>query len=72
MLEPINFSNAKCIVEFGPGTGSITKELLNKMPKDALLLVFEINKEFRIINFQLNGTDVRVNRSLERHRKQQR
>jgi len=46
MLDPIDFSNVKCIVEFGPGTGSITTELLNKMPDNSLLLVFEINKEF--------------------------
>ncbi len=46
MIEPIDFTNLKCIVEFGPGTGTITQELLNKMPKDAVLLVFEINEEF--------------------------
>jgi phosphatidylethanolamine/phosphatidyl-N-methylethanolamine N-methyltransferase len=46
MVDPIDFSNVKCIVEFGPGTGTITQELLNRMPDDAVLLVFEINKEF--------------------------
>ena len=46
MVEPIDFSNVKCIVEFGPGTGIITLELLNKMPENSILLVFEINKEF--------------------------
>lgn len=46
MIEPINFSNLTCIVEFGPGTGIITHELLKKMPKDSILLAFEINKEF--------------------------
>jgi phospholipid N-methyltransferase len=46
MVDPIDFNNVKCIVEFGPGTGSITQEILNRMPQDALLLVFEINKEF--------------------------
>jgi len=46
MVEPIDFLNVKCIVEFGSGTGNITLELLKKMPDDALLLAFEINNEF--------------------------
>ena len=46
MVDPIDFTNVKCIVEFGPGTGTITHELLNRMPPDSLLLAFEINKEF--------------------------
>ena len=46
MVDPIDFTKVKCIVEFGPGTGTITQELLNKMPEDSVLLVFEINKEF--------------------------
>jgi phospholipid N-methyltransferase len=46
MIEPIDFSKVKCIVEFGSGTGNITLELLKKMPEDALLLAFEINTEF--------------------------
>ena len=51
MLEPIDFKKVKCIVELGPGTGSITHELLHLMPKDSLLLVFEINEDFcQILN----------------------
>ncbi len=46
MVDPINFTNVKCIIEFGPGTGIITHELLKKMPSDSILLAFEINKEF--------------------------
>jgi phospholipid N-methyltransferase len=46
MIDPIDFSQVKCIVEFGPGIGTITTELLSRMPEDALLIVFEINKEF--------------------------
>ena len=46
MVDPIDFSNVRCIVEFGPGTGTITHEILNRMPDNAVLLVFEINKEF--------------------------
>lgn len=46
MVDPIDFTKVKCIVEYGPGTGTITTELLKRMPKDAILLAFEINKEF--------------------------
>lgn len=46
MLEPITFDIAKCIVEFGPGTGVFTKKLLENMTSDAILLAFEINPTF--------------------------
>lgn len=46
MADRINFKTAKIIVELGPGTGSITKELLKRMRKDAKLVAIEINKEF--------------------------
>jgi phospholipid N-methyltransferase len=46
MVDPIDFTNVSCIVEFGPGTGIITLELLNRMPSDAILLAFEINADF--------------------------
>ncbi len=46
MIEPIDFSKVQCIVEFGPGTGNITLELLKKMPDDSFLLAFETNAEF--------------------------
>ncbi len=46
MVDPIDFTNVKCIVEFGPGTGSITLELLKRMPENAILLAFEINQDF--------------------------
>lgn len=46
MLEPIAFDKAKCIVEFGPGTGVFTVKILAKMRPDAVLLAFEINPVF--------------------------
>ena len=46
MLKPIQFKNASCMVEFGPGTGVFTHKLLEKMNVDAKLLVFEINPVF--------------------------
>ena len=44
MLEKIDFKNAKCIVELGSGSGTITKKILKKMRQDCVLLCFEIEK----------------------------
>ena len=60
MVDPIDFSKVKCIVEFGPGTGSITHELLNNMPKDAILLAFEINTEFCEMLKQINDPRIKI------------
>jgi phospholipid N-methyltransferase len=60
MLEPIDFKTVKCIVEFGPGTGSITHELLNLMPEDAILLAFEINADFCEILSHIKDPRLRI------------
>ncbi|MCO5260075.1 MAG: methyltransferase [Crocinitomicaceae bacterium] len=46
MLENIDFNNTKVIVELGPGTGVFTTEIITKMSKDTILLVFEVNDCF--------------------------
>lgn len=46
IVNTINFSKVKVIVEFGPGNGIITKEILNRIPKGATLIAFEINDKF--------------------------
>lgn len=46
MTDPIDFHEAKLIVEFGPGTGKITRALLDEMTSDCKLLAFEINDSF--------------------------
>ena len=46
MLESIDFSNAKFIVEYGPGTGAFTEKLLSRVKEDTLVLLVETNKEF--------------------------
>ena len=46
LLSYIDFSNAKTIIELGPGDGVITEHLLNKMKDDAHLYSFEINQTF--------------------------
>lgn len=46
MVEPLRGRRPKVVVEFGPGTGVMTKELLRLMPQDGILLAFEISEEF--------------------------
>lgn len=46
MLSFANFSGVKSIVELGGGDGSITRGIVERMDKDAVLLVFEISKHF--------------------------
>ena len=42
MVKPVDFKKAKVIVEFGAGTGVITKKILKKMNPNSLLLCFEV------------------------------
>ncbi|MHB8062875.1 MAG: class I SAM-dependent methyltransferase [Ruminiclostridium sp.] len=46
MIEEIDFSNAECIVEYGPGTGVFTEKLIANRNMDTVIILFESNKEF--------------------------
>ncbi len=46
MLDEVDFTKARTIVELGAGSGSFTRHILRKMDKDAKLIVFEINDIF--------------------------
>lgn len=46
MMRPIDFRSAKCIVEFGPGTGVFTEKLLCQKKDETVLILIEQNKEF--------------------------
>ena len=46
MLAPLPLGRARCVVEFGPGTGVMTRPLLDALPAEATLLSFEINPRF--------------------------
>lgn len=46
MIASINFNTARCIVEYGPGTGVFTEQLIQKKRENTLLLVFENNEKF--------------------------
>ena len=46
MVGDIDFENAECIVEYGPGTGVFTDKLLEKRKPATILFLLESNKEF--------------------------
>ena len=46
LLRNVDWERARVIVEIGPGTGTISREILRRMRPDATLLVFEINDDF--------------------------
>jgi phosphatidylethanolamine/phosphatidyl-N-methylethanolamine N-methyltransferase len=46
VLDRGHVSRARVIVELGPGTGAVTREILRRMPADARLFVVEINPAF--------------------------
>jgi phospholipid N-methyltransferase len=46
LLDPIRWERARVIVEYGPGVGGITAEILKRMRPDAELIAIETNSEF--------------------------
>lgn len=46
LTKPIDFKQARVILELGPGTGPVTKAILQRMRPDAKLLAVEINPAF--------------------------
>ncbi len=46
LMAQVDWDRARVLVEFGPGVGTITRELLKRMRQDAVLLVIELNEEF--------------------------
>lgn len=52
LLAQVDWERARVIVEYGPGVGTITEEILKRMRSDAVLVAIELNQEF--VSF-LNG-----------------
>jgi len=46
LLQPIDWNQARVIVEYGPGVGVITEEILRRMRSDAILIAIEMNPDF--------------------------
>ena len=46
LLRDVRWSEARLFVEYGPGVGTISKEILKRMRPDATLVAIELNEEF--------------------------
>jgi phospholipid N-methyltransferase len=46
VLDPIHWGRARVIVEYGPGVGTITSEILDRMRPNATLIAIETNPDF--------------------------
>lgn len=46
MLDHVDWERARVLVEYGPGTGTFTQEILRQMHPDALLIALETNEDF--------------------------
>jgi len=46
LMSKVDWDRARVLVEFGPGVGTITRQVLKRMHPDAVLLVIELNEDF--------------------------
>lgn len=60
MVQPVNFESAKHIVELGPGTGVITRALMQRMGKNTQLTLIEANEDFAQPLLTVNDSRLRV------------
>jgi phospholipid N-methyltransferase len=59
VLAPVDWGRAQVIVEYGPGVGTFTAEILRRMRPDARLVVFETNADF-VKHLRESFTDPRL------------
>ena len=46
MLAPVDWDNTRVFVEYGPGVGTFTRPILDKLAADATLVTIDTNAEF--------------------------
>lgn len=46
MLGPVDWANTKLFVEYGPGVGTFTRTVLDRLPADSVLLAIDLNPDF--------------------------
>ena len=60
MMEPVDFEKAKCIVEYGPGTGAFTGELIKRKKPETRLILIEQDDWFYELMEKNYGSDPSV------------
>lgn len=46
MLDQVDWRNTRLFVEFGPGVGTFTRPILDRLPADGMLLAIDLNLDF--------------------------
>ena len=46
MLQPVDWKTTKLFVEYGPGVGTFTRPVLDRLPADATLITIDTNPDF--------------------------
>lgn len=46
MMSQVDWQRARVLVEYGPGVGTFTREILRRMRPDAVLVAIELNTDF--------------------------
>jgi len=46
MLRPVDWENTRLFVEYGPGVGTFTRPILEKLPEDSTLVTIDTNPDF--------------------------
>lgn len=45
-LDRVDWTRTRTVVEYGPGVGTFTRSILERLPSDGRLLAIELNREF--------------------------
>ncbi|MFN3817853.1 class I SAM-dependent methyltransferase [Blastomonas sp.] len=46
LLAPVDWSKARVVVEYGPGSGPLTRAMLSRMPRDSRLVAIDVSRDF--------------------------
>lgn len=58
MMANIDFAGADCIVEYGPGTGVFTREILRRRKKSTKIILIERNENFfEVLQKEFSGEE---------------
>jgi phospholipid N-methyltransferase len=46
LARQVDWANTKVVVEYGPGVGTLTSEMLKRLPSDGMLVAIDFNPDF--------------------------
>jgi phospholipid N-methyltransferase len=61
MLDPVDWKNCKVFVEYGPGVGTFTQHILDRLAPDATLIAIDTNPDFtRYLSAKIRDSRLRA------------